>query len=251
MAKFRNGDLVLTTSQQVIQGGVSVINSNRDGKFTSLALSIDAYAVSINEFSTDGTLIGDSDAAIPTEKAVKTYVDNKISGSILASTDNALARYDGTDGIQGSGIVIDDFNNISQVGNFDSTGNIFTTVGYIGTGNTTDFAVMSPAGGIELSNSSGAAFIDFKTAEAEDFDCRIIQDTNGFRFYTGGNGSTVNALTINSAQNVIIPKNLSIQGTTKSAGYLYVAGLDPDYAEITLNYDGFFKATKVYNAVWG
>ena len=30
----------------------------------------------INEFSTDGTLAGDSDNAVPTEKAVKTYVDN-------------------------------------------------------------------------------------------------------------------------------------------------------------------------------
>ena len=35
---------------------------------------------SVNEFSTDGTLAGNSDDAIPTEKAVKTYVDNEISG---------------------------------------------------------------------------------------------------------------------------------------------------------------------------
>lgn len=33
----------------------------------------------INEFSTDGTLAGNSDSAVPTEKAVKTYVDNKCS----------------------------------------------------------------------------------------------------------------------------------------------------------------------------
>lgn len=35
--------------------------------------------VVINEFSDDGTLADDSDTAIPTEKAVKTYVDTKIS----------------------------------------------------------------------------------------------------------------------------------------------------------------------------
>lgn len=35
----------------------------------------------IDEFSTDGTLAGDSDSAIPTEKAVKTYVDNNAGGS--------------------------------------------------------------------------------------------------------------------------------------------------------------------------
>jgi hypothetical protein len=34
----------------------------------------------INEFSTDGTLAGNSDDAVPTEKAVKTYVDNSGSG---------------------------------------------------------------------------------------------------------------------------------------------------------------------------
>jgi len=33
---------------------------------------------SINEFSTDGTLGGDSDIAVPTEQAVKTYVDTEI-----------------------------------------------------------------------------------------------------------------------------------------------------------------------------
>jgi len=31
--------------------------------------------VAINEFSADGTLSGNSDTAVPTEKAVKTYVD--------------------------------------------------------------------------------------------------------------------------------------------------------------------------------
>ena len=34
--------------------------------------------VAINEFSADGTLAGNSDSAVPTEKAVKTYVDSNI-----------------------------------------------------------------------------------------------------------------------------------------------------------------------------
>jgi len=37
--------------------------------------------VIINEFSDDGALVGDSDLAVPTEKAVKTYVDNQVPGS--------------------------------------------------------------------------------------------------------------------------------------------------------------------------
>ena len=36
---------------------------------------------SVNEFSTDGTLAGDSDDVVPTEKAVKTYVDANAGGS--------------------------------------------------------------------------------------------------------------------------------------------------------------------------
>ena len=36
----------------------------------------------VNEFSTDGTLAGNSDTALPTEKAVKTYVDTKYYGTM-------------------------------------------------------------------------------------------------------------------------------------------------------------------------
>jgi len=41
--------------------------------------------VAIDEFSTDGTLGGNSDAAVPTEKAVKTYVDNNLGSGIFES----------------------------------------------------------------------------------------------------------------------------------------------------------------------
>lgn len=38
------------------------------------------YGVAVNEFSSDGTLAGDSDLAVPTEKAVKKYVDDNVGG---------------------------------------------------------------------------------------------------------------------------------------------------------------------------
>jgi hypothetical protein len=38
-----------------------------------------ASGTTVNEFSIDGTLAGDSDDALPTEKAVKTYVDTEVS----------------------------------------------------------------------------------------------------------------------------------------------------------------------------
>ena len=40
----------------------------------------------INEFSTDGTLGGNSDDAVPTEKATKTYIDAQIAGSVYTIT---------------------------------------------------------------------------------------------------------------------------------------------------------------------
>lgn len=46
-----------------------------NGVIQSTGLIVNA-GQEINEFSTDGTLAGDSDTAIPTEQAVKTYVDN-------------------------------------------------------------------------------------------------------------------------------------------------------------------------------
>ena len=51
----------------------------------------------VNEISTDGTLSGDSDTALPTEKAIRTYVEAQISGgggSVQASTINVADNQD-------------------------------------------------------------------------------------------------------------------------------------------------------------
>jgi len=40
------------------------------------------FGTTVNEFSTDGTLIDDSDDAVPTEHAVKTYVDSSIANAV-------------------------------------------------------------------------------------------------------------------------------------------------------------------------
>ena len=50
-----------------------------DGKLTLPS------GVAINEFSSDGTLAGDSDDAVPTEKAVKKYVDDNAGSSPLTT----------------------------------------------------------------------------------------------------------------------------------------------------------------------
>jgi len=42
----------------------------------------------VNEISTDTTFAGNSDSAVPTEKAVKTYVDNIVGGVVYGEFDN-------------------------------------------------------------------------------------------------------------------------------------------------------------------
>jgi hypothetical protein len=54
--------------------GTTVPNT---GKFSALTL-----VNPINEFSVDGTLLGNSDTAVPTEKAVKTYVDAAVGNAV-------------------------------------------------------------------------------------------------------------------------------------------------------------------------
>jgi len=54
------------------------IDDSLVGRWTASGLTM-ASGATVNEFSTDGTLGGNSDTALPTEKAVKTYVDNQIT----------------------------------------------------------------------------------------------------------------------------------------------------------------------------
>jgi len=66
----------------------------------------------INEFSTDGTFADNSDTAVPTEKAVKTYVDNEIAqavagaGSIVAGNAPTQSQVE----VSGTGIATDTIN---------------------------------------------------------------------------------------------------------------------------------------------
>lgn len=71
----------------LVGDGKGAVKLRLDGSAGTIRLN-EAGAV-IDEFSTDDTLAGDSDTALPTEKAVKTYVDNAvatISGGGGAST---------------------------------------------------------------------------------------------------------------------------------------------------------------------
>ena len=55
-----------------------------------------ANGTNIDEFSTDGTLGGNSDLAVPTEKAVKTYVDGRIAVKPVTQVELGASGYSGT-----------------------------------------------------------------------------------------------------------------------------------------------------------
>ena len=82
-------------------GSVDILNANIQGwlavgstatfadaaRFDS-SMQFGAAGQAISEFSIDGTLADDSDSAVPTEKAVKTYVDAAISSAVGGDTGN-------------------------------------------------------------------------------------------------------------------------------------------------------------------
>lgn len=73
------------------------------GRFTTLRITVGQI---INEFSTDGTLIGNSDDALPTEQAVKTYVDNQIA-AVASSVINPRTVYSDTTAVAGDVVFVD------------------------------------------------------------------------------------------------------------------------------------------------
>lgn len=75
----------------------------KSGSFTALRVTVGAL---INEFSTDGTLIGNSDIALPTEQAVKTYVDNQIA-AVASAVINPRTVYSDTTAVAGDVVFVD------------------------------------------------------------------------------------------------------------------------------------------------
>ena len=68
-----------------------IIGGSSPKKATFSGIEMTNY---VSEFSTDGTLGGNSDQAVPTEKAVKTYVDANIFAPVYVAGDILVAHAD-------------------------------------------------------------------------------------------------------------------------------------------------------------
>jgi len=195
-------------------GNVFVTGSLYASKDLSLA-----EGAAINEFSTDITLAENSDAIVPTQKAIKTYVDNQLGGgnggildadsdstneiqtlSFDAAT-NELSISDGNMVTIPSGGTDADADPTNELQDISLTGTELT----ISDGSTIDLAPIVPPGGTDdqnliltgdvLSIENGSGSIDLSTYAGDDADAdpnNEIQDITllGTEL-TISNGSTI------------------------------------------------------------
>jgi len=86
---------------------------NEVARFSTAGLKLFATGADINEFSTDTTMAGNSNDAVPTEKAVKAYVDGKASG--LVTTAHTHAKLVASDGSPDPALSADASGNLTAV----------------------------------------------------------------------------------------------------------------------------------------
>ncbi len=124
----QNGTTRVDTEETLFEDIIRLyVDSTQEAQLDLNGLTLKTGA-SVNELSTDGTLAGNSDDAVPTEKATKLYVDtheadttdihgivdtSKLNTSDAAITDHAIVRGDGgAQKVQDSGVIIDDSDNV-------------------------------------------------------------------------------------------------------------------------------------------
>lgn len=78
-------------------------------------------------------------------------------------------------------------------------------------------------GAIELLDAGGNAYIDMKSLSSEDADVRIQQTSNGLEFSTGGQGSRVIRLILQSDNKILMPTLPSSASGIPSGGIYYDA----------------------------
>lgn len=105
--------------------------SNQPTAFINLTGLQFTSGVSISEFSADTTLSGFSDAAVPTERAVKTYVDSEIAGISVTQSLNDLTDVNTGGVTNGQTLVYNSGTwspgDLSSIGNFTLSGSTIDT----------------------------------------------------------------------------------------------------------------------------
>lgn len=105
-------DLGTVTTVDINGGSIDGANigaaSAGTGAFTTLTAATTlglASGTTVNEFSIDGTLADNSDDAVPTEKAIKTYVDAQIAAISSTLEELMQVRNEQTAGVEGGASV--------------------------------------------------------------------------------------------------------------------------------------------------
>jgi hypothetical protein len=94
---------------------VHIVDSNEDtiAAFENSGLVFLRNGTGINEFSTDGTAAGNSDDAVMTEKAVKTYVDGLVAPQIIGGV--TLSSSSNTNILNGTYVILADTTTVTSV----------------------------------------------------------------------------------------------------------------------------------------
>jgi len=248
MAKFRNGNLVLTSAQTIIQGSSTVLDATRKGTFNSLDL--DSAGAVITEFSIDGTLAGSSDTVLPTEKAVKSYVDAGLAGLSQNKISQLDSKVEVTD-TGSNGLIVFHTDGAEKVRisssgnvgiNFNNPNHKLQVLGEVGLYNSgTDGAL---GDSLFFGNSSYPTTYRNKIKNS-------VSSTpaNSKMTFSLSTGTTTyfDSLTMLGSGESSFSSNLNIAGTTKTAGYLYAGATDPTNNN-RLNYDGYFYSTALIAA---
>ena len=107
-------------------------------------------------------------------------------------------------------------------------------VGDIVAGSGGTSVLINDTGSIEIKGT--APFIDFSTDAGEDFDTRIIQNSDGLAFFTGGSGSTAETFRATSSNRVLIGANTERAAASVNAR-LQVSGVNAATSSVILRRD--------------
>ncbi len=187
------------------------------------SLSLDS-GTSVNEFSTDGAMSGNSNTAVPTEQAVRTYISSYVS-----SHGDNLGNHTATQNIRLSGKYLS-----NDGGN---EGLFVDTVGKVGIGTNAPSEIIHIKNGNIRIESTGSPYVDFfETGFNDRFG--IYSDFSGY--------DNENRLMFTSNSSGSVPLESDAKMTMLQNGYIGIGTSTPSYLlQLSLN-----SAAKPSSSAW-